>query len=111
MAAEPIKIGPDQERKLTELARRLGNGASPSDLANQAIDEYLQKKPANVDANSSSQPKKEFGFWDNPTIEEIIESQGVKPIRSIEDLAGDFWPEDEDPDEFTNWLREIRREG
>lgn len=36
--------------------------------------------------------------------------QGVKPIRSIEDLHGEFWPEEESVDEFLAWVRAIRRE-
>jgi hypothetical protein len=32
------------------------------------------------------------------------------PIKSIDDLAGDFWPEDEDPDEFDATIRRWRDE-
>jgi hypothetical protein len=41
---------------------------------------------------------------------ELARRQGVKPIKSIKELQGDFWPEDESVDEFLEWLRTIRRE-
>jgi erythromycin esterase-like protein len=41
-------------------------------------------------------------------LRELAKQQGVKPIRSIEDLYGDFWPEEESIDEFLEWLRELR---
>ena len=41
---------------------------------------------------------------------ELARQQGVKPIKSIKQLQGDFWPEDESVDEFLEWLRVIRQE-
>jgi len=41
---------------------------------------------------------------------ELARQQGVKPIRSIEDLQGDFWPEEESVDEFLAWVRSIRQQ-
>lgn len=41
----------------------------------------------------------------------LAEEQGVKPIRDIDELRGDFWPEDEDPDEFIETIRRWRTEG
>ena len=41
---------------------------------------------------------------------ELARRQGVKPIKSVKELQGDFWPEDESVDEFLEWLREIRQE-
>ena len=40
----------------------------------------------------------------------LAEQQGVKPIRDIRDLRGDFWPHDEPAEDFLAWLRSIRRE-
>lgn len=50
------------------------------------------------------------GFYRAPDLAPIAEEQGVSAVEDIEGLAGDFWPEDEDPDEFVNTLREWRRE-
>jgi hypothetical protein len=37
--------------------------------------------------------------------------QGVKPIRSIDELRADFWPEDESIDDLLAAVRQWRREG
>jgi hypothetical protein len=41
---------------------------------------------------------------------ELAKRQGVKPIHSIEELKGDFWPEEESVDEFLEWVRAIRQQ-
>jgi hypothetical protein len=43
-------------------------------------------------------------------LEQLIAEQGAKPVDDISELAGDFWPEDEGPDEFITWLRQMRSE-
>lgn len=48
---------------------------------------------------------------DTPDIETLAAEQGVKPVARFEDLLGDFWPEDEDVDEFIAAVRQWRREG
>ena len=40
---------------------------------------------------------------------ELARRQGVKPVNSIEDLKGDFWPEDESIDDFLSWVRSVRQ--
>ncbi len=46
-------------------------------------------------------------FWRNKTVAELAKEQGVGPISNIEELAGD-WPPDESIDDFLNLIREIR---
>ncbi|HEV2802513.1 MAG TPA: hypothetical protein VGW12_18725 [Pyrinomonadaceae bacterium] len=41
---------------------------------------------------------------------ELAKQQGVEPIRNIEELQGDFWPEEESVDEFLSWVRAIRQQ-
>ena len=41
-------------------------------------------------------------------LEALLAAQGVGPITSIAELRGDFWPEDEDPDEFLATIRAWR---
>jgi hypothetical protein len=43
-------------------------------------------------------------------IRSLAERRGVKPIRDIGDLCGDFWPAEETADDFLLWLRNTRRE-
>jgi len=39
---------------------------------------------------------------------ELAKQQGVEPIRNIDDLRGEFWPEEESMDEFLSWLSDLR---
>jgi hypothetical protein len=48
--------------------------------------------------------------WKSTSLEEIIASQGVLPITNIEDLAGNFWPENESADDFITYIYQQRRE-
>ena len=52
-------------------------------------------------------------FSQTPTrdLAEIAKEQGVRPVSSIDELAGDFWPEEESIDEFLETVRNWRREG
>jgi glycerol-3-phosphate O-acyltransferase len=40
---------------------------------------------------------------------ELARQQGVKPIQNMDELKGDFWPEEESVDEFLAWVRELRQ--
>ena len=62
------------------------------------------------DAPAAHQPTNRHGrtFRDSASLEQLIAEQGVTPIQNIDELAGDFWPEDEGPDDFVNWLRKER---
>lgn len=44
------------------------------------------------------------------SAEDLARTQGVKPIGDISELKGDFWPHDENLDEFLKWLRTTRNE-
>ncbi|MEK6703121.1 MAG: hypothetical protein AABZ53_12720 [Planctomycetota bacterium] len=48
------------------------------------------------------------GFWARKSIEELAREQQVTPIRSLDDLRGD-WPADESIDDFIHSFREDRR--
>ena len=51
-------------------------------------------------------------FSDIPlSIEELAAQQGVRPVENIDDLKGDFWPEEENIDDFLLTLYQWRREG
>jgi hypothetical protein len=47
-------------------------------------------------------------FWANKSIEDLAREQGVKPIQSVGELAGE-WPPEETVDEFLAFIREARR--
>jgi hypothetical protein len=44
------------------------------------------------------------------TVEELAAQQGVKPVDNLDDLKGDFWPEEENIDEFIETLYRWRSE-
>ena len=48
---------------------------------------------------------------DTPDLEALAAQQGVKPVTNIDELYGDFWPEDEDINEFVATIRRWRKEG
>jgi hypothetical protein len=50
-------------------------------------------------------------FWESVSLESLAAEQGVQPMQDVEQLAGDFWPEDEGPEDFVTWLRHQRRLG
>lgn len=45
-----------------------------------------------------------------PDLQTLADEQGVEVADDFDTLLGDFWPEDEGPDEFVAALREWRRE-
>ncbi len=50
-------------------------------------------------------------FWTGYDVAALAEEQGVQPVESLDDLWGDFWPEDESIDKFIETVRRWRREG
>jgi hypothetical protein len=47
-------------------------------------------------------------FWLKKTAGQLALEQGLKPIQSIDELAGD-WPDEDSIDEFLAFVREGRR--
>ena len=43
-------------------------------------------------------------------VKALLRDQGVQPLERLEDLAGDFWPPDENVDEFVETIYRWRRE-
>lgn len=44
-------------------------------------------------------------FWAPASAAELSARQDVRPVSKLEDLAGDFWPEDESVDDFRQAVR------
>ncbi len=47
-------------------------------------------------------------------LEEQLAAQGIRPMESLDKFfeeTEDFWPKDEGPDEFTDWLKNLRKSG
>lgn len=58
------------------------------------------------------QPEKgESSFNSSIDLETLAAQQGVTPVTDTATLLGDFWPENENADDFVNTVRAWRREG
>ena len=47
-------------------------------------------------------------FWSNLSADELARRQGTLPVTSLDDLTGD-WPPEDSIDEFLRLIREVRR--
>jgi hypothetical protein len=61
-----------------------------------------------VSADAAAWRSMDARFWQGFSIEGLAEEQGVTPLTSLDELAGE-WPEGDDIDEFLQSLREWRR--
>lgn len=43
------------------------------------------------------------------SIKQLMQEQGTRPLK-FEEIIGDFWPEDENVDDFVNAVRELRQQ-
>jgi len=48
-------------------------------------------------------------FWDGRNAQAVAQAQGIRPVRSVDDLWADFWPEDESVEEFRDTVRAWRQ--
>ncbi len=58
-----------------------------------------------ADASAGTAPN---GFWNGQSLEALAISQGVRPLRTIKDVQGE-WPADESVDDFIKSVRSGRR--
>jgi hypothetical protein len=70
----------------------------------------LQEAEQVTTESQSEAAKEEYRKQAHARVWELAKKQGVKPIRSIEDLQGDFWPEEESVDDFLDWVRAMRQQ-
>ena len=59
--------------------------------------------PVRIEVERTDSP-----FWQNKSVGELARERGIEPVRSLEELAGD-WPGEDSVDEFLALLREVRR--
>jgi hypothetical protein len=65
---------------------------------------------ASVDAGLAGGERDEELPADPPVVAALAAEQGVRPIEDIEELGGDFWPEDESTEELLATLRAWRED-
>lgn len=94
---------------LTKYVRLFGEGREVSgEITSLSIEdvELLDVVPPGVPGADVA-----AGFFDvTHDVESLAEEQGVAPARGIDELVGDFWPEDESADDFLAAVESWRRE-
>ena len=86
-----------------ERERAHPSGLSRSPEEYRAIFKRVEREAQSA-AKEDSRKRAHARAW------KLAKKQGVKPIHSIEDLQGDFWPEEESVDEFLDWVHAIRQQ-
>ena len=76
-------------------------------LSNQEQRQLLYILSETVSKSSNLEQQNQL-FWQNISLEDLIETQKVPIIEDIEDLSGDYWGEDT-TDEFLSFLKEQRQ--
>ena len=72
----------------------------------------LQQVAATFAAPDAVANGSDTSFFDQKLdLSALASEQGVAPLSRFDDLIGDFWPEDDNVDEFIATVREWRREG
>jgi len=95
--SKPQKMSLEQVIRFVEL------------LSAREQEQLRQKLNGDAQNQAQSVSKQPFLDW-RIDIDSLAKDQGVSPCTSIEALKGDFWPPDEDLDEFVATIREGRRE-
>ncbi len=49
-------------------------------------------------------------FWRPKSLEQIVREQQVQPVVSIAELSSDVWQEDENVEDFLEFMRQQRQE-
>ncbi len=98
MASEPKKLSLEQLLRLV-------------DQLSAAEQETLRRKLSGMAGNQASSAGEPHPFLDwRISLDSLAAQQGVQESTSVEGLKGDFWPADEDMDEFVTTLRQWRHE-
>jgi predicted nucleic acid-binding protein len=103
-----IELPPELERRLEKEAARLGREAG--DFVRIVLEERLASLPGEAPEVSPGLA----GALPRATPEEVqafLRAEGARPVERLEDLRGNFWPEDESVDEFLAARRRWQHEG
>jgi hypothetical protein len=110
-----IQLPPDQKRRLEEEASR--SGQTPEEYALELITKRLAAPEPERRQLTPAETRDAVPLYrglprrDPSELIELARQQGAPLAARVEDLKGDFWPEEESTEEFLRWLYESRREG
>jgi hypothetical protein len=93
--------GPAEIDPLTGRVRKM-------EIRGLEILDWDEEKAVPVETRAVAEPGL---FWAGYDVATLAEEQGVQPVQNMDDLWGDFWPEDESVDVFIETIRRWRREG
>lgn len=92
-------------KKFPPATSRINTVALPQNEVAKMRKTNERDKTHETEAHSDSQVNPQHArAW------ELARQQGVKPIKSIKELQGDFWPEEESVDKFLELVRSIRHQ-
>lgn len=92
-----IDLSPRHEKQVAALADKTGKPKAV------IVAEILEGAlfPHAPDAKAAQMSEPSVSFHDTTTdLDSLFRAQGVKPVARLEDLLGDFWPDDERVDDF-----------
>ena len=81
--------------------------ATIQNLSNLEQRQLLQILSETVNKSNNLEQQNQL-FWQDTSLENLIEAQKVPIIEDIKNLAGDYWGEDT-TDEFLTFLKEQRQ--
>lgn len=102
-----IQLNYGQVKRLEELACK--EGKSIETLLAELIDDALFAR-GNGRRSRAGEPSLEFHDM-KTDLEALTTSEGIKPVASLGELLGDFWPEEESADDFILAVKKWRSEG
>ncbi len=95
-----------REKLIRERSKEAEIQKNVADLERKLASKTKDLHDAEKQLANESTPE---AFEDTADPETLAKNQGV-PAATFDDLLGDFWPEDEEPEEFTSALGEWRRD-
>lgn len=98
-----IALPPDLERRLSEEAAK--HGLAVEEYARSVLEAGVASGNTDNDDPYAGLPRRS-----SEELDALARAQGVPLVVDVDDLVGDFWPEDETCDEFIAAIRELRRE-
>lgn len=102
-----LELPEGMDERVTELRRQPVRVRGTAHRQNDRIVRMQVAHVAPVRGGVREPDPRFGGFWDNLTLDEIAQRQGVQPVTDLDALAID-WPEDESVDDFLAAIRELR---
>lgn len=101
------------DRRIRKMTPKLENAiAAVKTLSPIERIQLLQILTEEATISKEETPLSAFGgkFWQGDTIEEITARQSPKTFSEQNNLAADFWPEEESVEDFLQFLKQQRQE-